>query len=339
MSVAQVELAELFRHKLIGCANPVAFIEVERREFLSKEAFAMLYTPLCNRAAEETHDEKVIKRFRDNPVKWAVQSSGLRRVRGTCYEPGGPDFNADGFFNMYLDSKIEPLEEVPEFFLDHMNYLIPDDRERELFLKSCAWLFQHPMKKLGFGVLLVGDKGTGKSWIGRMFQGLMGRENALKVSEQEAITAKFNALLKYRRLIWVDEVRPDDKTNLVNALAYVISEPDIKIEPKGVDPFNVPNYTATMGASNFRDALGIDPDDRRCIHPGIKRAMRLRRESRRNSQLLTQCSFKVEDATKAFSPWPHFRYSLRFLRHLIKFRKSVLVLAHNLTNISIKQVS
>jgi len=48
--------------------------------------------------------------------------------------PGEPDI-CGNLLNMWQDPKIEPLPETPKIFLEHMDYLIPDQRERDLALK------------------------------------------------------------------------------------------------------------------------------------------------------------------------------------------------------------
>jgi len=151
-----------FREELAGfryCLDPPSFIRRADKKMISEKSFNGRYAPLVNRIP------KLEARYKDSAPKLAISQSVLERIDGTCYRPGEPDI-CGNLLNMWQDPKIEPLGEEPTIFLQHMDYLIPNQRERDLALNWLAWCVQKPAEKQMFALLIVDDGGTGKGWIG-----------------------------------------------------------------------------------------------------------------------------------------------------------------------------
>ena len=67
-------------------------------------------------------------RYKDAAAKAAIGSPAMQVVDTICYRPDGPAIISDTLdrFNMWTDPGIEPLEGEPTIFLEHINYLIPN---------------------------------------------------------------------------------------------------------------------------------------------------------------------------------------------------------------------
>ena len=68
--------------------------------------------------------------------------------------------------NVYTPPNWPEINQPPEMFLEHMDYLLPDAVERELFIDWLAFKFQNP-KKRSYAMVMVADEvyGTGRSWL------------------------------------------------------------------------------------------------------------------------------------------------------------------------------
>ena len=177
---------------------------------------------------------------------------------------GEPDICGD-FLNMWQDPKIEPLPETPEIFLKHVDYLIPDQRERELALDWLAWCVQKPSEKQMFALLIVDDGGTGKGWIGYMLRVLFGDQNVAMIESDDPVKDMFNGWTLNRQLGFIHELVPDRRVDLASRLKGVITEAHIWVNEKFIARFRAENRTNLFCCSNHRDALRIARKDRRWL--------------------------------------------------------------------------
>jgi Family of unknown function (DUF5906) len=238
--------------------EPPMFVRKADKKLISKEAFTNLYTPL-------TTELNIPARYKDAPVTWARKDYNLQRATQAIYEPGQPDVIGNTF-NMWRRPAFEPLEGKPEIILQHIEYLIPNRRERRLFWDYLKWMVQHPDKKIQFALLIIGQYGVGKSWLAGLFSALFGPENMLLIEKGERATAKFNKDMANRQVIFIDEIVPDGKQDLVKAIAPIITAPTMTVEPKGVDAFQIPNRSNIIGISNYENAVRLQGrQDRRWL--------------------------------------------------------------------------
>ena len=107
----------------------------------------------------------------------------------------------------------------PKIFLEHMRYLIPDERERKLLLDWLAWLVQHPDQKIMYAVLIVGLERTGKSWLGYMLRKLLGDSNVAMVGDEDPVGDTFNGWTENKLLGVVHELA--DKIGLKHFSVHV----------------------------------------------------------------------------------------------------------------------
>jgi Family of unknown function (DUF5906) len=250
-----------FREQLSGfryCLDPPSFIRRADKKMMSEKSFNGRYAPLVNRIP------KLEARYKDNASKFAISQSVLERIDGTCYRPGEPDI-CGNLLNMWQDPKIEPLPEAPKIFLEHMDYLIPDQRERELALNWLAWCVQKPSEKQMFALLIVDDGGTGKGWIGYMLRVLFGDQNVAMIESDDPVKDMFNGWTLNRQLGVIHEVVPDRRVDLASRLKGVITESHIWVNEKFIARFRAENRTNLFCCSNHRDALKIARKDRRWL--------------------------------------------------------------------------
>jgi hypothetical protein len=216
--------------RFIYCLDPPSFIRRADKRMISEKSFNGRYAPLVNRIP------KLEARYKDNAPKLAISQSELERIDGTCYRPGEPEV-CDNLFNMWQDPKIEPLPESPKIFLQHMSYLIPDQRECELALNWLAWCVQKPSEKQMFALLIVDDGGTGNGWIGYMLRVLFGDENVAMIESDDPVKDMFNGWTLNRQLGFIHELVPDRRVDLASRLKGVITEAHIWVNEKFIARF------------------------------------------------------------------------------------------------------
>lgn len=238
------------------CLDPVAFIRRADKVALGPGQFDARYNPIVN------FIPGLATRYRDHAAKFAMGRDLIERVDGMCYRPGG-DSICEHRFNMWVDPQIDPLDGKPTIFLEHMNYLIPDQREREILLDWLAWLVQHPDQKIMFAVLIVGYEGTGKSWLGYMLRKLFGDSNVAMVENEDPIGDTFNGWTENKRLGFIHELAPDPKIDLVSRVKGIITESHIWVNEKYIKRHRSENQCHLLAVTNHETSVRMLRSNRR----------------------------------------------------------------------------
>jgi hypothetical protein len=132
-----------------------------------------------------------------------------------------------------------------------MDYLIPNQRERELALNCLAWCVQKPSEKQMFALLIVDDGGTGKGWIGYMLRVLFGGQNVAMIESDDPVKDMFNA-----------RFRAENRTNLLccsnhrDALKIARKDRRWLVVQGASDPFGVDdNGETTTKTTRYYETL------------------------------------------------------------------------------------
>jgi len=246
----------------ILCTAPSSFIARDSTNLISEKTFRTRYNPFTAQM------RSIPTRYKDDAAKYVISLpfGEIKRVDGLCYRPGDTERIVDGKANMWVAPSITPLDEEPTILLDHINYLIPNEVERELVLDWLAHCVQKPMVKLMFALLIVDAiGGTGKSFIGYLMRAILGRLNVLMMGKDDKVDARFNSKFLNKCFTFIHEAMPGGKTNLVEALKDKITEDTVSIEKKGVDEFDAENRNNIMAVTNFINALKIMLTNRRWL--------------------------------------------------------------------------
>jgi hypothetical protein len=249
---------DMVLHSHVACLKPVMFIRTGDKELISREAFETQFNRIVNLLPRKSGE----KDYRDKAALCA--KANVRLASAAVYEPGQGEWVGTKF-NMYKPSACTPLAEPPRQIADHIRYLIPDARERRLFVDYLAWMVQHPDRKLQFALLLVGRGGTGKSWLSGLIEVLFGRHNVTVLPKGQSIADRFDASAENKQAIFIDELVPNGKDDLAQAVAPLITQPNVWIERKGIQKFEVPNRVNLIAVSNHPNAIKITADNRRWL--------------------------------------------------------------------------
>jgi hypothetical protein len=249
-------VCDLIARAYIGVISPTMVVRRKDKAMVSIPSFDMAYNRIVNLVPN------LEGRYRDHAFKFTKSKFDFQVANRVCYRPEQPDF-VDGELNMWQDPHVLPLDEKPQIFARHLRYLIPNEVERRLVVDFLAWMVQHPDERPDFALLLVGEKRTGKSWIGRLMEVIFGAINCALLEREDALVDAFNDIFLHKRLVFLHEAAPNKKVDLVDSLKGFITEDHLWINRKYIERTRVPNRSAMMACTNHPNALKITRDEPR----------------------------------------------------------------------------
>jgi hypothetical protein len=173
----------------------------------------------------------------------------------------------DGVFNMWKGFAVQPkggLEDIP-LFHELIDEVICSGKEQwALYLWGwLAHMVQCPKEKPGVAVVLRSDaQGVGKSCFAKYVGSVLGR-HFRTVTHGHHIHGNFNSHLKDTLFLFGDEAVWGGDRSTESILKQLITEPNMIIEMKGKDPFEVKSYLRLILATNSEWAAPVSLTDRR----------------------------------------------------------------------------
>lgn len=192
-----------------------------------------------------------------------VSHPAATRYRGIEFEPGG---GRAGFYNIWRGFGLTPVAGDCGLFLAHIRDVIcaGNTEHFDWLIGWLADLVQNPGRKPGTAVVLRGGEGAGK---GKAFadqlRDIVGARLYRKVSRVEQLIGKFNAHLAGALLIFANESLWGGDPSKEGALKDLITEDRQRIEPKGIDSFEISDYARLLFATNEGWAVPAGHDARR----------------------------------------------------------------------------
>ena len=150
-------------------------------------------------------------------------------------------------------------------FLQHVERLLPVESDRAVLFAFLAQCVQRPGVKVGWAVLLQSMEGAGKTIFRSVLESALGQAyvygpNARELSEGGG---KFNGWMRNRLMIVIDEIKTDEKRELVEVMKPWITEYRIEMQNKGQDQEMSDNPCNVLMFTNFKDAYPINDKSRR----------------------------------------------------------------------------
>lgn len=185
-------------------------------------------------------------------VVWSSVGAGARRSRINTYRP------------------IETLriKGDPAPFLGLLGKMLPVERDRRALLTYLAASIQHKGVKFQWWPVLQGAPGNGKTLIISAMRHAIGEQYcfAPNVSDIAKSGNKFNSWIEDRLFIAMEEVYVADRRSFLEDFKTSITNDWLPIERKGIDQVMGDNRANGIMATNHRNGVPVDADQRRyCV--------------------------------------------------------------------------
>lgn len=210
---------------------------------------------------------------------WSIVTSNPRRltvVKGVTFRPGGELFVTEdlpGLVGLCINRWRDHGASLPDTatdaevqtWLDHVAFVIPDDRERSIVLDWLAWIIQNPGEKPNWS-LVIGStvEGMGKDMMIEPVRVALGAANVREIGPDDLVSG-YTDFLANTRLLLVEEMQMSERKAMMNRLKPLVAAPpytlrvNIKFEPQ----YEVPNIVAAIFFTNMDNALSLSKQDRR----------------------------------------------------------------------------
>ncbi|HEV7283984.1 MAG TPA: primase-helicase family protein [Kaistia sp.] len=167
--------------------------------------------------------------------------------------------------NLFTGFATEPSGGSWDFMEGHLRENVCDGNEEyyEWLMSWFADIVQNPGQKLGTAVCLRGRKGCGKSIVFDMFRKMIGTRYSAVISQKKHLTGSFNKHLMSALFAQVEEAVWAGDKEAEGHLKHLITGDTIRIEPKGLDTFEVESFTRFGFTTNEDWALPASADERR----------------------------------------------------------------------------
>jgi hypothetical protein len=192
------------------------------------------------------------------------------KVHGSCFRPELPPGGivADEgllYVNTYapIQTDRRPGDAGP--FLDLLGRLLPVRRDAEILLAYMAACVQYPGAKFQWAPLLQGVQGNGKTFMMQAVSRAVGVAYS-HFPKASQIGNQFNSWVQGKLFAGIEEIRVNERMDLMEELKVLITNDRIAIEPKNVDQYLGDNRANFMLCSNHKDAVIKSASDRRyCV--------------------------------------------------------------------------
>lgn len=191
-------------------------------------------------------------------------------VDDLCFRPELPSGRVirDGqrmLVNSYVPYDAPVVEGDPEPLLGLLRVILPNDRDRTIFLHYIAAIVQYPGRKFQWWPVLQGAEGNGKSFIIEVVKFAVGPHYThMPASHKLAREGiKFNAWLQRKLFLAVEEFYCGNRRDFLDEFKVVVTNETNTLEKKGVDETTTDNRANGMLCTNHKDAVPITVDNRR----------------------------------------------------------------------------
>lgn len=167
--------------------------------------------------------------------------------------------------NIYMPIKVDARPGDVSIWIEHVRKILPNDGDRKIFLDYMAHCIKYPGFKIPWAPLIQSTEGVGKTVFFEVLQHCLGDMYVYSPKAQELVDSgsKFNAWMRAKLAIVVNEIKVDEKRELIEALKPMITDARIEVQAKGVDQQMEDNVANWFFFTNFRDAVPINVNGRR----------------------------------------------------------------------------
>lgn len=259
------DVLEEINHEFAVVSLPMGGVSIMREHgpegvtFLDQASFKLIYS---NRMVQHRGREVTADRF------WLGHRDRREYLKGVVFRPGREV--AEGEYNLWKGFAVEPVEGTFgmgwELLLGHIQNSLCHGEERlwRWFIGWMAHRVQRPWEVPQSAIVLIGERGDGKSTVFKLLGQLFGK-HYMAVTNPRHFLGNFNKHFMDKVLVLADEACwGGDKTN-EGVLKVMISEEKRVIEIKGKDSFEIDNCTGYGICSNNDWVVPVGRHERRFL--------------------------------------------------------------------------
>lgn len=167
--------------------------------------------------------------------------------------------------NTYIPIQYDAKEGDVSLFLKHVEKILPDANDRKILMDYMAHNIKYPGYKIAWAPLVQSTEGVGKTVFFEVMQHALGEMYVYRPKAQELVNSgsKFNAWMRGKLCILVDEIKIDERRELIEILKPMISDLKVEVQAKGVDQEMEDNPANWIFFSNYKDAIPVNKNGRR----------------------------------------------------------------------------
>lgn len=207
------------------------------------------------------------KKYIADSAIWLASRDRNLYKRATFY----PGLVPEDTFNLWTGWGIRPEKGDYSLFRQHLTENICDSRRdyTEWLWQWLAQLVQEPVTKMGSAIALRGLKGTGKSAFADIIGKLCG-QNYTCVSHGGQALGRFNGAYEQALLVCFEEAFWAGDKKGEGVLKNLITCTNLRIERKGLESYNAPNFTRIIMVTNNGWVVPATWDERRFFVLDVK---------------------------------------------------------------------
>lgn len=167
--------------------------------------------------------------------------------------------------NIYRPARIASKSGDVSPFLNHMAMILSDSNDRRILLDYIAHNVKFPGFKIPWAPVMQSAEGVGKGVLKSIIEHSMGASYTYfpNVKDLADSGSKFNEWMRHKLFILADEIKVDDRRDMIEVLKPMISEKQIEVQAKGENQKKEDNYANWMFFSNWKNAIPVDINARR----------------------------------------------------------------------------
>lgn len=167
--------------------------------------------------------------------------------------------------NTYIPAIIKSEKGSIAMFTEHVAKLLPDERDRRILFNYMRHCVQRKGVKTFWAPVIQSAQGAGKGVFKMIMLHALGNMyvHAPNAKELTESGGKFNGWMQSKLMIIADEIKVDDRRDMMEVLKPLISENRIEVQAKGLDQEMADNVANWIMFTNYKDAVPISAGDRR----------------------------------------------------------------------------
>lgn len=196
--------------------------------------------------------------------KWWFGQPRRRQYERVVFDPSG---DSPGAFNTFRGFRVQPAEGAKHAsYLRHVfeNICSGNQEHYDYLIQWMARVVQQPKTQSEVAIVLIGGRGTGKSFFCRVLLELFGSHGAV-VDNMDHLIGRFNSHLADKLLVVAEEAYHAYDRRNESVLKEIITGKNRAIERKGYDVFWGANYVHLLMTSNNEKVVPAGDHERRFL--------------------------------------------------------------------------